>query len=429
MIIVLLTGLVLLLLMAYKMNNNEMSSPAFVFCASFVFMVSYAASYTSRWQTQLHFNTMIMVLLYVAEFVFVCLAVHDFMALTAGRSVNTAKETEGSFKISEFKKTVLLLVSILIVYAYIRYICNKTGLPIITAIGRIYGKNINLEIPAINKVLNLFVKSLGFWFSYPIAYNFVIGKRIDWISIGIMLVSAASTMLGGTRGVAVCMFVSLLGVLLLLYYKKSTGAGKVKFRYIVLVVAVFIIVIRNFSAIGNLMGRKTSIDSEDYSAAYCGAEIYNLDTFLNSGDFENPDREVWGRLTFGSIEKTLSKYGIIDDIRTRRNYSPYRKSNGIFMGNVYTFFYSSLYDFGYVGTALFVAAVALVFQIIYEKARDADFTSGSQLPTVLFGYCFPLVFFAFFSNWVTGNIVCTGFVWNLVFWIILDFYFFRINLA
>ena len=428
MIIVLLIGLVILLLITYSLNGRSMSSPAFVFCASFVFMVSYAAAYTSRWKMSLHGNTAGMVLVYVAEFILVCKLVHDITGLLRRSSITGMADTLEDANLGNFKKTLILVVALTSIYLYIKYICDKSGLPLIVTISRIYGKSIRIDIPIVYKVLSLFTKSLGFWFVYPIANSFVMRKKIDWISVAIMLASASSTMFGGTRGVAVCMFVSLLGALLLLSYRKNSGRKRIGFKYIVITIIVFVVIIRNFSAIGNALGRKTSINPMDYSAAYCGAQIYNLDTFINGREFANPDRYVWGRLTFHSIEQTLSKYGIIEDVRTRKSYSPFRKSNGIFMGNVYTFFYSTLYDFGYVGTALFVAAVAFVFQIVYERARSSNTRNRVPLSIVIYGYCFPLMFFAFFSNWVTEYIVCTGFVWNLLFWILLDVFFFRIRI-
>ncbi len=422
----LLFVLVILLLVAYALNGRELSSPAFVFCASFVFMVSYAAAYTSRWKASLQWNTAIMVIAFVTEFIVISLFAHYVRRLIKpGRNFDA--QTVSALEISTLKKAIILVVSIITVFMYVKYISEKAGLPILVAISRIYGKTMHIDVPIVYKVMNLFIKSLGFWFAYPIANQFVMNRKIDWISIAILFTSAVSTMLGGTRGVAVCMFVALLGVLLLLSYKKNRGKKEMRIRYILITVVVFILVIRNFSAIGSLVGRKTTINPMDYSAAYCGAPIYNLDAFLNGREFSGADRSVWGRLTFNSIEQTLSKYGIIEDVRSKRSYSPFKKSNGIFMGNVYTFFYSTLYDFGYAGTALFVAVVAASFQIFYDRAKESDAINYAPLSIVLYGYCFPLMFFAFFSNWVTGNIVCTGFVWNLMFWVILDIFFFKLK--
>ena len=87
-----------------------------------------------------------------------------------------------------------------------------------------------------------------------------------------------------------------------------------------------------------------------YLAFYCGAEIKNLDIFLNS---TKTKPAIWGEQTFVNLVKAIGRF-FISGFDQYYLINPYQSVNGYYLGNVYTTFKAYIHDFGYIGMIILI---------------------------------------------------------------------------
>ena len=105
---------------------------------------------------------------------------------------------------------------------------------------------------------------------------------------------------------------------------------------------------------------------------------------------------------------------------------PFLESNGFNMGNVYTTFYSYLYDFGFIGVFVLIALMALIFRPIYEKAKSSA-SSHADLWIIFSSYIAFQLIFSFFSNKFYEEIFTPGFFTSVIYLIVARLLLCRFN--
>ncbi|KLD60505.1 hypothetical protein WP50_09840 [Lactiplantibacillus plantarum] len=121
------------------------------------------------------------------------------------------------------------------------------------------------------------------------------------------------------------------------------------------------------SKIRGLLGREVgSFSKANYLAIYFGAEIKNLDTFIQAGQFPIRPHGTFGAQTFLEFNRTFGKFfgsnaTVILDL-------PFQNINGLSLGNVYTTFYAFLYDFGYRGVLL-ILQPSIIYKVKAFRTR------------------------------------------------------------
>ena len=202
-----------------------------------------------------------------------------------------------------------------------------------------------------------------------------------------------------------------LAVLILCYLLIIDRGGEQEMRKVsrktVIVLAVIVVSFicgYQFLAIGRGKGGF----SLDNLGAYLGAEISNLDTFLESSGQHNTG--IFGYMTF---IRTINYLGGLLGVNSWLYPLdlPFLSSNGHWMGNVYGTYYAFIYDFGYVGVAIMVAIMRLVSQTVYEKACEGNHgVFISVLLIIVYSYLGCNLLFCFFSNRFYENVISINFV-------------------
>ena len=147
-----------------------------------------------------------------------------------------------------------------------------------------------------------------------------------------------------------------------------------------------------------LMGRENDLELFHYIFVYVGAPLVNLDNYLA---FKPDDSvsSIFGEQTFRGLYAYIAKWTNNEslifptiDLFTFSN-------NGIEIGNVYTTFYSFIYDFGYAGFIPLILIIALYYIFTYQKLKSNNLKlKNVNFSLFIYAYLFNDLIMLAFSN-------------------------------
>ena len=335
-------------------------------------------------------------------------------------------------EVETWKKVVVLIIEVITSAATVIGIVRimSTNLSqAITAIGEyrslsMFSDETIQALPAWINVLRSAVLALGYWFLYVLINNFIL-KKWDFLTLAIVLLAAITSMTTGSRGNAFFMVISAI-VMYLLLKKKQTGFRKgIRLKTFLIILMVLVLVLVNSQTIANLVGRGAEeMNPIEYISIYCGAQIMNLDTYLQGNMTPS---NIWGGQTFINAVTWLGPIlGL--DIEHYELDLPFQRANGLNLGNVYTTFYPFIYDFGYIGVFVMTALMALISQWIYERAKRAAFKKTAAFSVILYCYISASIFFSFFSNKFYEQVCNIWFIRSIIIWWLSNMLFCRMHL-
>lgn len=423
MVGLLLVSIILLFFISLISSKNDFISPTVTFSASFLFSVFWLFFFASEWGIELHSDTTFIVLGGMITFLLVC----NFTALFLPRKKLYRYSELSVIKIDTYKKIIFLAIVIagMVVNVYIRVKFISGSIVDIWASLTEYRtlSTFTTEELAVFPKWSGYAYQLsyagGYWFGYVIINNYLIEKKIDKLSLGIVVFCIISSLTMGSRGGMIDYLLAFFVYYIILRRRSSVYISKkANYKLISKVIAIFIVFLLTFRITGNMIGRENSQTMMDYLSTYCGAEIANFDYFIHRGKRTN---FIWGSQTFYGFVKWIGKYFGLSS--TQLNYkldSPFRFSNGYNLGNVNTTFYAFYYDFGVKGVIILTSIMAAFSQISYVKALKNRIKKMPSLWIVLFGFIYPTLLLSFFSNKFYEKICNKSFIYAILFWILLN---------
>ena len=421
MIYLLATLLLLLLVLCYFLNKKELIAPSFVFVASFVFSIFWAIAFYDEWKLNtFHYNTFFVIFGGCTIFFVTTFIVSKIMNLFKKKDISTNFEY---IYISPFIKITILLFMIFSSFIILKSVITAVGYSwdnIFEAIERFdYISKFSNEFIGISKYANCLRYISGaftYWFLYIIINNAFNNKKIDILSIMIVLIGMASSMTLGGRNYAVNVIISGISILFMILYKSKGFSSKLSKKTKIAIIMIPILIIMVFPKLTNLVGRSFTTSNTYYLAIYCGAEIKNLDMYLEN--YESNIVPNKNNMTFISINNWLGpKLGYTQPYKYDL---PFRSINEYTLGNVYTTFYAYIYDYGYIGIIILVPLMALILQFVYEKAKNTTLTNQPNIWILIYGYMFSSIVFSFFSNKFYEQNFNITFFYNIILWIIFN---------
>lgn len=428
MIYVLLMSLCVLLYIAWIIYK-DIFSPAFVFGTSFVFSTVWAVIYKERWELDLGLNTFVVISGGVFLFLVSSYFTHILLKSKKKMRINISPPR---IYIERWKLYVFIafeMFSIFITFIKMKNVMKGYGgsnLSEMIFLYRSLSMNGRLaeRLPGYIVLCRTLVTSGGYWFTYIVASELIIAKKIPCLeSVVVLLAMISSVSLGGRNGLVNI----LLAFVVCLYFvavRNNKFKLNIKFKYIlvgIVFVFVFMIVFQNF---GSALGRTTNTSTTimDYLAKYCGAEIKNLDIFLNntSKDLLSHNNQTFIYMVHWIGGKLGENTDYVLDL-------PYNKINGFNLGNVYTTFYPFIYDYGYLGVVVLTPVMGVLSQISYEFAKRYYSKSTSVFSIVLYAYIFNSLLFSFFSNKFFEQQFTAGFFRSVIFWVLFYIFFCRMK--
>lgn len=426
----LLIVLAVIICKKYKWNVTE---PSFIFVVSFVMACIIASINANKWNLGLHLNTFFVILLGVLEFVLVCYVLKTIL-LKNNILTDGAENCGENIIINKWKKAFFICFIIIANIIYLYYIVKAVG-GNFNGIGNILDAiskydNISkfteqfdaIKLPSIISNLRVAIIACGYWFIYVIVNNFIYQKRIDILNIIIVLLCSIMSCLSGTR-TYIFYYIFIAIVFYLMKKIKKDGIkntiNKKFIKYIVIIAFVFLI---TFLPLAKLLGRNTNKNMIDYISTYCGAEIKNLDIFLQQENYEK-ENNIWGSQTFIYLIKTIGEKVGFTGYKSYQLDLPFQNINGYGLGNVYTTFYPYIYDFGYIGEFVLVCIMAIISQLSYEIANKVKANNKPRISILIYGLISCTLILSFFSNKFYEVIFSMNFIKYILVWIVCNYFF------
>ena len=422
MIYLLVICLLIITIIAYVVNNKELTAPSFVFSLSFLFSSIWALAFKQEWLLDsLHLNTFLVIVggnilfLIVSRFISIFFKKND-------------KTNMKDVEVDSFIKIICIIYMILVIILSIRSLLNATGYSWGNILGAVkYYDSVNKfgsEYIGLSKtVFQLRYLSFAFtyWYMYLFDYKILMKKKVDFSYLIIILLGLLSTLVTGARMIGVCMIFAGIGMYLLLLILNKNNGFKISKKAIFRIIAIPVILLFLFPKLTYMVGRNVNTTNTYYLAIYCGAEIKNLDLYLQ--EYGNSVKTDKHNMTFKNLVDWLGpKLGYKD---TYKFDQPFRSINGNTLGNVYTTFYSYIYDYGYMGMIVLVSIMSFICQFVYEKCKSLKELSKPSIWILIYGYIFGTLVLVFYTNRFYEQVFSATFFYSILLWIIYNNVFLR----
>lgn len=232
-----------------------------------------------------------------------------------------------------------------------------------------------------------------------VARNAFKGKWLVFI-VAFVLSNFVNSALDGSKGGAIQSVIMLILAITLKYVRIKRRLNIPK-KVLAIIASVGIVIFLGINAMNYFLGRGDENNTMDVAmyagAVYCGAELKNMDLYIN-----HPKKvDVWGENTFRQLYKKLDQFELIK--YKEKKYSsgalkPFVFIHEQFLGNVYTLFCDLYWDFGFWGI-LWMPVMAIILMLFYNRI----FTSSKSLTQVSIWEFFYITmawhtFMSFFSN-------------------------------
>ncbi len=429
MIYLLMAVLLALLFITYECNEKDVLCPSFLFTLSFVFSCVWACMFAGKWDLGLHLNTFLVISIGVFEFIAVGILIHQIYSHVNKYPGNGQYKAFLKIKIPVWVEILYLLFVVYLCIWKIKEMVAWAGLSFsqFTQAGRMID---NLKFQSFDKFafsknlafLSLFLTAGAYWFGYMMMDELVNLKKLDIFKAMIVLLSIWNATLTGSRSSAMYILAGLFYFWLYFLQKKKNSNQFLSRRMLFIIIGAAIVILGSFRSIGLLMHRTINQNTLEYLALYAGAEIKNLDLFLQE---PRPYSSIWGSQTFIYLVRSFGgRLGIENSYYALD--LPFRSINGFNLGNVYTVFYPFIYDFGYIGLILLTALMSFVTQMAYEISRNSRNSDISLIFTVIYGTMISTLLLSFFSNKFYENIFTVEYVKRTLVLIFMHYIFARL---
>ena len=422
------------------MNKKDITAPAVVFSFGFAFQCMWAVLYHKAWRLDLHLNTFLVLFLGVLEFVFISGVIkYLFKLRDKKKGINVDEKSKLKvIKTNKVLEVLYLLFAIGMGAVYLYYVVRvvngsfksigtiSEAISSFDTLRKFSNDSEVANLPFVISNLNLAIIASGYWFMYVIINNFLAEKKISIIQILIVLVTMISSMLSGSRTPAFLMIISGLCYFLVLLNIKKNYKNIFSVKMFICLASLGVAALVLFQPVAKLLGRDIKNGAMAYLSIYCGAEVKNLDTYLQEKDYRERNN-MFGSQTLYSIMLTVGDKMHYKKAKDYRLDLPFRQVDDMELGNVYTTFYAFVYDFGYIGLAIFVFIMSAICAVIYEYIVRLKNLEKIRISILVYGVLFGCLLLSFFSNRFYEDVFSMGFIKKLIVWIACTLVFCKLD--
>ncbi|WP_283598715.1 O-antigen polymerase [Ligilactobacillus salivarius] len=414
----LLLGMFLVLLLIFIIEvhiyKEDVVSPSIIFTLAFIFSSIWALSYSRIWELNLHVNTFIVIVSGVSIFFIITVIIRIICNSIMKNETIISEYNSYEGKIGGGVLLFIIVYEILAMYVILKSVITVVGGNWMTLSDTIFRYRQAMattnpyELPSVASTMMVTIIALGYWLGYILIKELVIDKQLNKELLVATVLAIVTESVTGSRGASINTILAII-MFYILFYTKIRGTINFKIIKKISVYVMTIVII--FLVLGSLIGRQVAdgMTMVDYLAEYFGAEIKNLDTFLQGFTVHN---DVFGGQTFYSIVKNkIPGYALV---------LPFQKIGNFSLGNVYTTFYPYIYDFGYVGIPILVTIMAVVSQLFFELAKREKISQVPGIMTLIYGYIFPTIVQVFFSNKFYEDLLDIKFIKICILWILYN---------
>ena len=250
-------------------------------------------------------------------------------------------------------------------------------------------RELNVPVPLLYRIGNPITQGFGYLIVYIFIPTYVATKKINKLYLLIILLLCINIILNGSRS-PIFRILTMMLIMFYILYNKKNNMRKGDFKFLFKSFLVLILSGIFFVFLLTLMGRENDLELFHYIFVYVGAPLVNLDNSVSS---------IFGEQTFRGLYAYIAKWTNNEslifptiDLFTFSN-------NGIEIGNVYTTFYSFIYDFGYAGFIPLILIIALYYIFTYQKLKSNNLKlKNVNFSLFIYAYLFNDLIMLAFSN-------------------------------
>lgn len=391
----------------------DLSSPAFIFTASF-FICSMTTCYVSKdWGIELiHLRTYNMIIFSLIIF----LSIEEFVRFVFYKKYNKKfefKQRSGNLKLksiyipfSVIKISIALnLIGVLWALMYIyNYLVTGNWIAMMAnykdainadnySVG--YGKmmlnQLSKVIVAFNYIL-LFIynnnKCVGVTMSSKVNRFYII-SFVSYMLFRIFLTGGRQSALFFLVAWLTCNFICKICT------ENKSNIKKAEKNYFIVLASVVAIVFPLFHFLGRFVGRKDGMVFEA-ATSYLSTGFYGLDCIVGDGHLTR----YWGMKSFPALFPLMKYFGVLP-----LNLEPQSFLDFFAHGNTVTLLGRYCWDFGEVGTFIMIAIFAIVFSYIYySRIKYPISTHDRNMSIILYCYMIHVLYFAGYDDFAMNFI-------------------------
>ena len=411
-------------------TNNEIIAPQSTFCIAFLFSITYAIGYVKMWS--LDPSTQTFFVIAGGGVLFVIVSTLTGWAYDAIHR-DEIRKARIPLKTSQFdyivphrwKLVVPICIQLATLLLTIQFLKDINVGSIAAAMN--YYRIINmftedsLYMPSYLSQLRAFCIASGYVWSYILANNIVfkVKRNRGWLILNLLLSITNGVMTGGRA--SVIGIVIAFAVQYYIIYQRRVGWKRFfTFKKILKVGIIGAVSIVVFVQSINWLGRTLKVGFGEYIAIYLSAELKNLDIFIRKGIFgASPDR--WQTSIY--FINFLARRGFHPEWLHKTDI-PFQTVNGHNLGNVYTIFYSFIYDGGYLAVVFFITLMAIICQVLFKTThiwRERD-QNKINISIIIYSYLYFGIVFCFFSDFFYESLLNINFLKYVLTWYILKIF-------
>lgn len=424
--------LLLMLIIVFLIYSNDIITPSFLFIASFCGASLWAVLYANEWRLGLHLNTFLVIFLGTLIFAVTCFIVHKLFSLFQKKKDVLADWQPENIAISRYKLILFIIFEVFTIMYSIYTVVHLVGgsMSNFTA-SVVQYRNMNmffgeqLVLPRIVNYSRTIVNAGGYWFGYIMINNYFVSRKVDKTLFLIVILSGISSYVLGGRNGLVNIFFAVICSYFIISNKKKAFRNNVHGSTILKLLVLIVILLASFESLALLIGRSgfDGATGLDYLAVYIGAPIKNLDLFLQEYTGNLPFKQ---NQTFVYLINWLGpKLNLITSSYTLD--LPYRTVDNVILGNVYTTFYSYIYDYGYFGVAILVPIMGVISQSFYEFLAKSKIVKFPPMSSLVYTYISSLLVMSFFSNKFYEQFFNVTLLQTIIVWWLFKFIFVKYN--
>lgn len=418
MIYILILAVIILMLLSYKLSNEDYMSPPFLMTVMFLISILCAWYMRNDWLFKIQPLTCFIIVFGIISFYLGYYVI--YYCFINNRKMNKITKLK-YIEIKIWKILIYYFVAVLFCYLYIKSIINGVGFNgtwsqtmekfrYATAYTGATGLSIN--IPSYVLTGRFAVNSAGYVFVYTCVNNFLVKKKWDKYQLIAILISIISSMLGASRLDLIRIPISFLVIYYILKCRTGKITQKDQIKLIIRYIGIALAVIICFSELRTFVGRQNTSGIIEYISQYLGAPIVLLDDY-----FKKPiiSSNLFGKESFWGIYNFL--HSITGNSLYAYDYTlEFRTINGINLGNVYTAFRMYYSDFKMVGVVIMNFIAGIVFATLYVmirlniKIRLSNFNifrSKSMLDfnIIIYSVIIHSVIMMFYADWFFSQVL------------------------
>ncbi len=433
MILILIIALCIFLIASYRVFDRELCTPAVLYIGPFIVMSVVAFLFQWTWNMELQLNTMLVI---VTGTLFFLAGAYIGQRIWLKRIGNNCR-IEGGMRIDNWKYILFFVISLVsfgwrykLVVDYGRAHGAKTVSRALVYYNNMlkFTTNELLRTPRLVSIGNTIGTVAGFIWACDFASQLLQKEKNTVkaaLSFSNLVLCVIGSMSSGARGGAVQIICAFAVAFLILLYRKGEWKKLIPLKYLLRLSVVAMLTLIGFLGTVTLIGRYKVNAYGRYIANYLGAQLYNLNYYINE-DFRSS--EIFGQETFHSIIQFLARLGGISNYARYNSDLPSVKIGDLSLGNVYTCYYSYLHDFGYTGVIILSFIFGLISIICYRHARKSPIENPINLGLIIYSRISYCLLFSYFSNKFYSIIVSANFVKQTVYTIILLCFLYRFRI-